>query len=43
MSNNDFRKAQMELEQSQNKLNQSMYLTKLAELNLYRISGSILY
>jgi hypothetical protein len=33
----------MELEQSQNKLNQSMYLTKLAELNLYRISGSILY
>ena len=43
MSNNDFRKAQMKLEQSQNRLNQSMYLTKLAELNLYRISGSILY
>jgi hypothetical protein len=34
--------AQVELKESQNRLNQSIYLTKLAELNLYRISGSIL-
>jgi len=42
ISNNDFRMAQVELKESQNRLNQSIYLTKLAELNLYRISGSIL-
>ena len=42
LSRNDFRLAQVDLSMSKNKLNQRMYSAKIAELNLYRLSGKIL-
>ena len=42
LSRNDFRLAQAELSLSKNKLNQRIYSAKIAELNLYRLSGKIL-
>ena len=42
LSNNDFRLAQVTLGQSINRLNRINYLTKIAELNLYRISAQII-
>jgi outer membrane protein len=42
LSKNDFRLAQVDLKRAKNKLNKSIYLTRLAELNLYRISGTII-
>jgi len=42
LSRNDFRLAQIDLSMSKNKLNQRMYSAKIAELNLYRLSGKIL-
>ena len=42
LSNNDFRLAQVTLGQSKNRLNRINYLTKITELNLYRISAQII-
>ena len=42
LSRNDFRKAQIDLIISKNKLNQTLYNAKIAELNLYRLSGKII-
>ena len=42
LSRNDFRLAQIDLSMSKNKLNQTLYTAKIAELNLYRLSGKIL-
>ena len=42
LSRNDFRKAQIDLSISKNKLNQTLYNAKIAELNLYRLSGKII-
>lgn len=42
LSRNDFRLAQADLSLSKNKLNQRIYSAKIAELNLYRLSGKIL-
>lgn len=42
LSRNDFRLAQADLSLSRNKLNQRIYSAKIAELNLYRLSGKIL-
>ena len=42
LSRNDFRLAQIELSVSKNRLNQTYYKTKIAELNLYRLSGNII-
>ena len=42
LSRNDFRLAQIDLSISKNKLNQTLYNAKIAELNLYRLSGKIL-
>jgi len=42
LSRNDFRLAQIDLSISKNKLNQTLYNAKMAELNLYRLSGKII-
>ena len=42
LSRNDFRLAQVELGMSKNRLNRSNYITKIAELNLYRLSGQVI-
>lgn len=42
LSRNDFRVAQIDLSMSKNRLNQTLYTAKIAELNLYRLSGKIL-
>ena len=42
LSRNDFRLAQVDLSMSKNKLNQRLYSAKIAELNLYRLSGKII-
>ena len=42
LSRNDFRQAQIDLSISKNRLNQTLYNTKIAELNLYRLSGKII-
>ena len=42
LSSNDFRQAQIDLSISKNVLNQTLYNAKIAELNLYRLSGKIL-
>ena len=42
LSRNDFRLAQIDLSISKNRLNQTLYAAKIAELNLYRLSGKIL-
>jgi outer membrane protein len=42
LSRNEFRLAQVDLSMSKNKLNQRLYSAKIAELNLYRLSGKIL-
>ena len=42
LSRNDFRLAQVELGLSKNRLNRSNYITKIAELNLYRLSGQVI-
>ena len=42
LSRNDFRKAQIDLSISKNKVNQTLYNAKIAELNLYRLSGKII-
>ena len=42
LSSNDFRQAQIDLSISKNILNQTLYNAKIAELNLYRLSGNIL-
>ena len=42
LSRNDFRKAQIDLSISKNRLNQTLYNAKIAELNLYRLSGKII-
>ena len=42
LSRNDFRLAQIDLSTSKNRLNQTLYNAKIAELNLYRLSGKIL-
>ena len=42
LSRNDFRIAQVDLGQSKNRLNRSNYITKIAELNLYRLSAQII-
>lgn len=42
VSRNDFRLAQIDLSMSKNKLNQRLYSAKIAELNLYRLSGKII-
>lgn len=42
LSSNDFREAQIALSLSKNILNQTLYKAKIAELNLYRLSGKIL-
>ena len=42
LSRNDFRLAQIDLSISKNKLNQTLYNAKIAELNLYRLSGKII-
>jgi len=42
LSSNDFREAQIDLSLSKNILNQTLYRAKIAELNLYRLSGKIL-
>ena len=42
LSRNDFRQAQIDLSISKNRLNQTLYNAKIAELNLYRLSGKIL-
>ena len=42
LSRSDFRLAQVDLSISKNKLNQSLFKAKIAELNLYRLSGKII-
>ena len=42
LSRNDFRLAQIDLSTSKNRLNQTQYNAKIAELNLYRLSGKII-
>ena len=42
LSRNDFREAQIDLSKSKNRLNQTLYNAKIAELNLYRLSGKII-
>ena len=42
LSRNDFRLAQIDLSMSKNRLNKTLYTAKIAELNLYRLSGKIL-
>ena len=42
LSRSDFRLAQVDLSISKNRLNQSLFLAKIAELNLYRLSGKII-
>lgn len=42
LSSNNFREAQIALSLSKNILNQTLYKAKIAELNLYRLSGKIL-
>jgi outer membrane protein TolC len=42
LSRNDFRLAQIDLNASKNRLNQTLYNAKIAELNLYRLSGKII-
>ena len=42
LSSNEFRQAQIDLSISKNTLNQTLYNAKIAELNLYRLSGKIL-
>ena len=42
LSRNDFRLAQIDLSTSKNRLNQTLYKAKIAELNLYRLSGKII-
>ena len=42
LSSNEFRQAQIDLSISKNILNQTLYNAKIAELNLYRLSGKIL-
>ena len=42
LSRNDFRLAQIDLSISKNRLNQTLYNAKIAELNLYRLSGKII-
>ena len=42
LSRNDFRLAQVDLSISKNRLNQSLFMAKIAELNLYRLSGKII-
>ena len=42
LSRIDFRLAQVDLGISKNKLNQRLYSAKIAELNLYRLSGKII-
>ena len=42
LGSNDFRLAQIELSKSKNRLNKTLYSAKVAELNLYRLSGEII-
>tara|TARA_B100001287_G_scaffold273366_1_gene276660 strand:+ start:3110 stop:4444 length:1335 start_codon:yes stop_codon:yes gene_type:complete len=42
LSRSDFRLAQVDLSISKNRLNQSLFMAKIAELNLYRLSGKIM-
>ena len=42
LSRSDFRLAQVDLSISKNRLNQSLFMAKIAELNLYRLSGNII-
>ena len=42
LSRSDFRLAQLDLSISKNRLNQTLYKAKIAELNLYRLSGNII-
>ena len=42
LSRSDFRLAQIDLSISKNRLNQSLFKAKIAELNLYRLSGKII-
>ena len=42
LSRSDFRLAQIDLSISKNRLNQSLFMAKIAELNLYRLSGKII-
>ena len=42
LSRSDFRVAQLDLSMSKNRLNQTLYKAKIAELNLYRLSGKII-
>ena len=42
LSRSDFRLAQVDLSISKNRLNQSLFMAKIAELNLYRLSGKII-
>ena len=42
LSRNDFRIAQVDLGLSKNRLNRSNYITKIAELNLYRLSAQVI-
>ena len=42
LSRSDFRLAQVDLSISKNRLNQTLFMAKIAELNLYRLSGKII-
>ena len=42
LSRNNFRLAQTDLSMSKNRLNQTKYKAKIAELNLYRLAGKII-
>ena len=42
LNRNDFRLAQIDVSMSKNRLNQALYNAKIAELNLYRLSGKII-
>ena len=42
LSRNEFRLAQIDLSLSKNRLNQTLYKAKIAELNLYRLAGKII-
>ena len=42
LSRSDFRLAQVDLSISKNRLNQSLFMAKISELNLYRLSGKII-
>jgi outer membrane protein TolC len=42
LSRNDFRLAQVDLSQSRSRLNRSIYIAKISELNLYRLSAQII-